>query len=437
MGFSGGGSNITKAHTHDSTVVQDGGALAANVTQFGLTNGSILFSDGSNIQELGIGSSAEVLAVSGGTPAWITNTSNPLIKVSKTFSDITALEMDIYTLPQDAALVNVYTDITTVFDISTAVTIGDASDDNGFTQAIDWTSGTGLTDATRGAFITSFKTMRSTSGTTAIKAYNFTAGGSSMGSVADGTIYNATFSTVDPPIGDGWLDFANSSGTGSDYCNANGALVPTLAMSTVGSISIWFKFDVVAIAENDTILCSFGDNNANTRFEIAFDYTGRLDLRNWVAGVEQWGMNSGTPTITAGNWFHLVITHNGTTPTLWMGELGEDMLDVTNFYASTTLTTWINSAVDILSLGRKNYNGSTGAYLNGGIAEWACWNVVLSDAEIQVLHDNNDSTPMPASTYPTGLRVYFPFNVDGVMTNDASTTSDTQGAVDFYLQVVD
>jgi hypothetical protein len=173
MGFSGGGSNVTKAHTHDSTVIQDGGALAANVTQFGLTNGSILVSDGSNIQELGIGSSAEVLAVSGGTPAWIANTANPLIKVSKTFSDIAAGEMDIYTLPQDSALINVWADITTVFDISTGVTIGDAGDDNGFVEASDWTASTGLTDATRGAYVTSFKTMRSVSGTTAIKAYNF------------------------------------------------------------------------------------------------------------------------------------------------------------------------------------------------------------------------------------------------------------------------
>jgi len=190
MGFSGGGSNVTKAHTHDSTVVQDGGSLAANVTQFGLTNGSILYSDGSNIQELGIGSSAEVLAVSGGAPAWITNTSNPLIKVSKTYSDIDVgtTSMDIYTLPQDAALVNVYTDITTVFDISTAVTIGDAGDDNGFTEATDWTSGTGLTDATRGAYVTSFKTMRSVSGTTAIKAYNFsTVGGSLSNGIASTT----------------------------------------------------------------------------------------------------------------------------------------------------------------------------------------------------------------------------------------------------------
>jgi len=180
MGFGGGGSNVTKAHTHDSTVVQDGGSLAANVTQFGLTNGSILYSDGSNIQELGIGSSAEVLAVSGGTPAWITNTSNPLIKVTKSYTDITALEMDIYTLPQDAALVNIWTDITTVFDVSTAVTIGTGGADNGFVESADFTAGTGLTDATRGIFVTSFKTMRSTSGTTDIKAYNFTQGGSTF-----------------------------------------------------------------------------------------------------------------------------------------------------------------------------------------------------------------------------------------------------------------
>jgi len=180
MGFSGGGSNITKAHTHDSTVVQDGGSLAANVTQFGLTSGSILYSDGSNIQELNVGVGAQVLGVSGSLPAWITNTSNPLVKVTKSYTDITALEMDIYTLPQDAALVNVYTDITTVFDVSTAVTIGDAGNDNGFVESADFTSATGLTEATRGAYVTSFKTMRSTSGTTDIKAYNFTQGGSTF-----------------------------------------------------------------------------------------------------------------------------------------------------------------------------------------------------------------------------------------------------------------
>ena len=81
MGFSGGGSNITKAHTHDSTVIQDGGSLAANATQFGLTNGSVLVSDGSNIQELAVGITGEVLGTaSGTTPTWQT-AANALWKV--------------------------------------------------------------------------------------------------------------------------------------------------------------------------------------------------------------------------------------------------------------------------------------------------------------------------------------------------------------------
>jgi hypothetical protein len=72
MGFSGGGSNVTKAHTHDSTIVQDGGSLAANVTQFGLSAGSVLYGDGSNIQELLVGSASDTLTVNAGAtaPEW-------------------------------------------------------------------------------------------------------------------------------------------------------------------------------------------------------------------------------------------------------------------------------------------------------------------------------------------------------------------------------
>ena len=177
MGFSGGGSNVLKPHKH-SSAVQDGSPLNMNnVTEATLNAGDIVYSDGAALQRLAIGSTADALVVSAGVPTWGAATSNPLIKVSKTFADITALEMDIYTLPQNAALCNVYTDITTIFDVSTAVTIGDAGDDNGFQEATDWTAGTGLTSATRGAYITTFKTMRSVSGTTAIKAYGFSTTG--------------------------------------------------------------------------------------------------------------------------------------------------------------------------------------------------------------------------------------------------------------------
>jgi hypothetical protein len=73
MGFSGGGSNILKSHTHDGNIVQDGGSLNMdNVTQAGLTSGDLVFSDGSHLQRLAIGNAAEALVVNGaGTfPEW-------------------------------------------------------------------------------------------------------------------------------------------------------------------------------------------------------------------------------------------------------------------------------------------------------------------------------------------------------------------------------
>ena len=187
MGFSGGGSNTLKPHKH-SSAVQDGSPLDMNnVTEATLTAGDIVYSDGNALQRLSVGVGAQVLGVSGSLPAWITNTSNPLIKVTKTFADIDvpSTSMEIYTLAEDSALVNLWADITTVFDVSTAVTIGDAGDDNGFQESSDWTSGTGLTDATRGEYVTSFKTMRSTSGSTAIKAYNFSTEASFIQATSD------------------------------------------------------------------------------------------------------------------------------------------------------------------------------------------------------------------------------------------------------------
>lgn len=73
MGFGGGGSNVTLAHTHSSAIVQDGGALDFDdVTQASGAAGDITFSDGNALQLLNVGSAADVLTVNGaGTaPEW-------------------------------------------------------------------------------------------------------------------------------------------------------------------------------------------------------------------------------------------------------------------------------------------------------------------------------------------------------------------------------
>ena len=106
MGFGGGGSNVTKPHTHDSNIVQDGGSLSANVTQFGLTAGSILYSDGSNIQELAVGSASDTLTVNGaatapewaapGAGAWTVEGSDSGTSVSSLSVDVS--DKDVYVI---------------------------------------------------------------------------------------------------------------------------------------------------------------------------------------------------------------------------------------------------------------------------------------------------------------------------------------------------
>ena len=75
MGFSGGGSNVLKNHRHDATVVQDGGSLDAdNVTSADLTAGDVIFSDGTHLQRLAIGTPAQQIQVNAGAtaPEWYT-----------------------------------------------------------------------------------------------------------------------------------------------------------------------------------------------------------------------------------------------------------------------------------------------------------------------------------------------------------------------------
>jgi len=77
MGFGGSGSSVTRAHTHDSGVINDGGSLNLDgVTQGGaaMTTGAITFSDGAagNMQVLTLGNALDSLTVNAGAtaPVW-------------------------------------------------------------------------------------------------------------------------------------------------------------------------------------------------------------------------------------------------------------------------------------------------------------------------------------------------------------------------------
>lgn len=70
MAFSGGGSNVLKPHTHDSTILQDGGNLDfQNITQSNMSAGSMTQSDGVHLQELAIGTPNQLIRTNAGATA--------------------------------------------------------------------------------------------------------------------------------------------------------------------------------------------------------------------------------------------------------------------------------------------------------------------------------------------------------------------------------
>ena len=80
MGFSGGGSNILKPHTHDSTILQDGGNLNfQNITQSNMSAGSMTFSDGTHLQEFSLGGAGGLIQgnAAATAPAYLTLSATP------------------------------------------------------------------------------------------------------------------------------------------------------------------------------------------------------------------------------------------------------------------------------------------------------------------------------------------------------------------------
>jgi len=94
MGFSGGGSNVLLPHTHDGTVVQDGGPLDFNnITQSQSAAGEVFYSDGAHLQQLAYpavpaGETLTAAALSS-SPSWTAaaaGVNNRVILDSQTFT---------------------------------------------------------------------------------------------------------------------------------------------------------------------------------------------------------------------------------------------------------------------------------------------------------------------------------------------------------------
>jgi len=115
MGFSGGGSNILKPHTHNGLTVLDGGALDFNnITQSQSTAGMVFFSDGTHLQQLaypGVPAGETLTAAAASTsPSWAAGAStswteegNDVNTIKGATLDVTVSDADVYQILYNVA----------------------------------------------------------------------------------------------------------------------------------------------------------------------------------------------------------------------------------------------------------------------------------------------------------------------------------------------
>ena len=199
----------------------------------------------------------------------------------------------------------------------------------------------------------------------------------------------------------------------NDYLNWN-TLIDDIASNTSGAISVWIK------VPSD-------DNTQRTFFSISRDGSAALtelsfllDFREATGGFPgnsfeflafqdsspKWIANAGADYLNThiGNWIHVVITHNGSIPTLYVNASPvtltfEDSTDKTLWFKGV-LTDATNDA-DTGSVGILRRNGATITPYNENIDEVAIYNDGLSGAEITAIYNSgipNDLESLSSSS---------------------------------------
>ena len=212
-------------------------------------------------------------------------------------------------------------------------------------------------------------------------------------------------SSPTPPSGLGstCINFDGSN----DYLDGYGLM---RAMNTAGSISFWFNAD----ADEDVILLSFAESNANTKFEVTTRSSRKLGVQIKIDGTTKWEVTADTLYDAYGNWNHVVITHNGTTAKIYINGTESSY----TWSTTTDKTVWwtaLRSAVaNNFTIGCKALlnSASRTEFYDGQMTDIAFWDSVLpigtdEDTAGSIKYLYNTGTGRLASTIPTDQTAHY------------------------------
>ncbi|KKU82672.1 MAG: hypothetical protein UY11_C0041G0001, partial [Candidatus Amesbacteria bacterium GW2011_GWC2_47_8] len=152
-----------------------------------------------------------------------------------------------------------------------------------------------------------------------------------------------------------------------DYVEVGGAT--NLNLSTI-TISAWIKPNG---AQNsyDRIL----EKNYTTSYYLGLDSTGTRFKGIFANSSAPYGTLDSSTTFSSGTWYHVVITHNGTTDVLYVNGIQE---------ATQNNNVTLNESATIVKIGRQG-PGATG-YFTGSIDDVRIYNRALSGVEVRALY---------------------------------------------------
>ena len=237
------------------------------------------------------------------------------------------------------------------------------------------------------------------------KFYQYAGFSDGLGSSVDGTTTGAVLSTSTKKLGTGSVFFDGSN----DYGSLDG-LTSATAMSSIKTISGWFNVTMTANAR----LYVWGDANVETALRVGIYTSGSdpnvIDITCIQGGSTYWQIFTGDDTFLADTWNHFVITHNGTTPKIYINGTESTY----TWSTETDKTVWwtaLRSAVaNNFTIGCKallNGSGRTEFY-DGQMTNIAFWNEEIDSVDasaITALYNSGDGAL--ANTIPTNQTAYY------------------------------
>lgn len=207
-----------------------------------------------------------------------------------------------------------------------------------------------------------------------------------------------------------------------DYINIDPVLT-ALATTIKGTWSYWVKPAAGVPLAVETHI-HFGDTDASYTLSMTHRTgDGDLDILAHVNGVNQWELRTLAPPFTSGVWTHVVLTHDGLSPRLYI-----DSVDVTNLTDTDDTSVWFNDIplLDNGRIGQQAFANFNIRYFTGNMDEVRFWDIDLRPDEV-VTHYNS-GTPLPLLSEPLQSNLITSYRMGD---NDTfSTITDNAGSND-------